>query len=1452
MIKIARHSKLLSFLLFEDEVESGGKRHSGGEVNSPREPQPTAHPGVEVQVVEFLDRQCDVVRGRWQTMVATQVQHITPDMVNNLFVFICTVGILCSVAHPRTQEVTKVQALEKKLDTLTQDAVAYIGREDCKSKQVEGLIKCIANVVPIPSVIIGSSYTSPEVFEGVFGRVLCNISQAVEGKNDIRSSVDLTEDGQDMMDIDDGFDMPGMRYSGLKKGGDLARESVQATCSPETFHNCTTALLAFFSHSSKYRTSHELCGRFVGYLMGLSKERLIVSRPLIRDFLCAAGGGFPDEDAANLTEHLAMELLQDYTTERCETAVELCIDALIALVPRWAVEEAEGDIATNCESIYEWVTKVALERVLMSSTIRMSMAHLLQRMLEVNPEYGKRSELKSARTQFIKLLRDEDVRVSFALANRVPVLFRVYGLAVHETVFKDILGHLTDQSTWAEGLAMRVYTLAQLAYTTFSTKKLIVYHIFETGQLVDGEKYAAKALLSVAQALELRGHRDLFKIFSPQLLYTWIDNDELTRFPFRVFGYGSLKELLSDVQEDLVAQLLMKDKDDASEELAKILGITYDDLLEKGFHKIIAYGVAWAFGTPPKTDGPRPPNVELRVRKRLGDDEYVRLMEKRFALTIATLFQTMQEDGTSERFLSKDPMLAAAGDFMKEIVNISYSTGRIPDPLRPYFRAKVVLNAVHHVCKRLQYDDTRLWTSAMFTFVARRLFDTMDPALGSLHTCAVVRKIRLLVCLANPKTLDGYALEMVIHGLKPYIVDTYCAEDAVGVMQYLLEQGKTYLTTQPAFVIGTFLSVLASLRAFTASAPGQEDSQLRLSLNIAQAFHGWLGDYLIGFRFPELNEQQNEMFQSIVESAMGFRLHGNASSGTRESDLLRHLLDDARTKNRLLDDVSRGLAFSLVCSDFEKPQSFRDDIFGSDEESMERARVLLRTCRRLDVGEGFLLWAARVLGRSYAASGHIYGEWTQEIELESITDLDTRQHGLDIIPKAGIFLRLKSLLLGDDRLIIGLAESTLETIFFDESKSPELTTFHYILEESLYKAMKWSVLPVSLSDEENPRPIATVPKPEARPVDIWVKDLTLAISTNLQQDAVVGNLRPILEKVDGLAKDLFPFAVHILLLHHVEGDNKLKNELSRLFRDCFQTCTERTVPHTIILIKTILYLRTQETPREATKLARDHWLDVDYLEMARAACICKMFKTSLLFAEIYHSESPSPEFRAPDLLLEIFKNVDDLDSYYGVTQSSSLETVLKQFEYEEDGWKSLSFRGANLESSMRVGSLSEWEDVYGVVDAFNTLGMNGLSHAILQGATAADARDAALDNMFRSAWKLQQWDLPCPPSCRTRSAIVYRALQSINNNVDTWSLSSQLDTFFNDVMCQITAGKQTGHSLGASMRTLAMLTEMEEVLVSKETLELEQVWKRLQNRNSWMHIGRFFLPSPPELTPSEI
>ena len=264
--------------------------------------------------------------------------------------FIRTASILCSVVRSRTRDRIKVEALEKKLEALNKDALGYAERSECGAKQVEGLARCIARVAR-PSVIVTSSYNASEVFAGQFGRALAALSQISEKGNVVKSSIDFTEDSVDIMDLDDGFDMPDSDRTARRV--DFAGESIQAACAAEAFQYCATGLLSLFALSAKHHSSDELYGHFVHYLVGMHKERLIMFRPLISDFLLAASDRLADGDAANLTEHLAMVLLQDYSTERCETADQLCVGTLSGLGPRWTIEGAQGDVVVNCEFIYE-------------------------------------------------------------------------------------------------------------------------------------------------------------------------------------------------------------------------------------------------------------------------------------------------------------------------------------------------------------------------------------------------------------------------------------------------------------------------------------------------------------------------------------------------------------------------------------------------------------------------------------------------------------------------------------------------------------------------------------------------------------------------------------------------------------------------------------------------------------------------------------------------------------------------------------------------------------------------------------------------------------------------------------------------------------------------------------------------------------------------------------------
>jgi ataxia telangiectasia mutated family protein len=1426
-IRSARYRKLEKMLLHEEGAAIIGDLPEHLDIGS--NGAISTSPAQQAQVIDFLERQAGFMHDKWRA-ISGQKQGVNGAVMQNFTAFILIASALC---FSMSQASSRSEELESKIrSSLLEDLIRFLGSNECSQKQKDGMYFALHGFLPKASAVVSSPNTISDSFGTLSKQVFGAIFQTLVDKENATASFE-DSNKRDAMDIDDGFGFPDHDREEEKKRECLFREEVETVHSEDTFRTCSRALLSLLTLATNNPEPTDLCGQFAVHLMQTSKHHLLTMRPVIVDYLEAACHQFVDEDAVNLYEYLAVELLRGYDLERCEISVALCIDAIAALAPRWVSTE-NTEVADTCQMVFNHAIKTGVDKQVTSYSIRNQIATLLECILEAKPNYRKEHE-QSPLSLYDRLLRDGDVRVIFFVTQRLRVLFKVMGESVHAKICEEIEAALPSDQNWTEGLAMRIHTLAFIAVVSPSNISRIVYRIFETGQIPGVENHAARALLTVAKSFGLVSQRELFGFFGAKLIYTWTEHYDFKDFPFAVWGYSSLKAMCYDVPEELIAQLMAGNNEEGASWVASTLDVKLNDLLVLAFPKVIAYGYAWAVGIPPKQGREPPKSLAARVQKHIGSDLFSELFSKHFPRIVSNIYLLMHEDGTAEKLLSKDAHLQDALQTFRDIVRQGYSSRKLKEALNPHFKVKFILNALHHVSSALKVEDDSLWTPAMVTFVARQLFNTLHPALGPMHTCGVIRNIRFLICLARERVHEGYPLQMLIHGLKHFVVEPVCAEDAIGIVRYLLVNGSDYLSKHPSFVIGAFLSILASLRGYLQATENaaQQDTQTLSTMSTVRSFHSWLAEHLAAMHFATLKPEQNEAFQAIVASAIELKDYGNASQGTKESELLRQLLDDDRDPDKLLDDVSRVLAFSMLCSNFSRPASFRDDIFGTDDESFERSRSLLRICRRSDVNDGFLLWSARVLGRAYASTGQLHLDWMQEMEFDYPKDVVPTNTAIDLVPRVGILRRLKALLFSNDKTVVGLVETTLARVIYSETFVQE-NALNVVLANDEYAALQWTETPQN--GQNAIQSIADLGNPGSLAVTVWIKNLTVSMCTNMADVPMIKALEEILRRVDGLSDELFPYITHVFLTQDLQISKGLREQLSAVFQMCFENCSANTVPHNTILIKTILYLRSQPMQRESTKARRDTWLDINYLDASQAACTCRMFKAALLFAEIhnYASDEEIPSV----LLLEIFKNIDDPDSFYGVTQTFSLDTVMESFEYEGDGWKSLSLRGANLESDIRFGVSSE-EESLGVINALNALGMNGLSHSFLQGGSfAASASGKTVDNTYRSAWKLEQWDLPCPTTYDTRSASIYRALQSVNNTMDSRSISSHVDPPFLDVMKRMVSGTQTGHTLCEGMRTLAMLTEMEEVLVSNNPPQLDEAWERLQCRNIWMETGK--------------
>jgi ataxia telangiectasia mutated family protein len=135
------------------------------------------------------------------------------------------------------------------------------------------------------------------------------------------------------------------------------------------------------------------------------------------------------------------------------------------------------------------------------------------------------------------------------------------------------------------------------------------------------------------------------------------------------------------------------------------------------------------------------------------------------------------------------------------------------------------------------------------------------------------------------------------------------------------------------------------------------------------------------------------------------------------------------------------------------------------------------------------------------------------------------------------------------------------------------------------------------------------------------------------------------------------------------------------------------------------------------------------------------------------------------------------------------------------------------------------------------LNMNSVTHSLLSNDRFRDKGDDALESTLHAARKLGQWDIKAPESNHTESATLFKAFQSLHM---AKTLEQALDNFNEQLLA--TMNFLTGRDSSAvpakiRLRTLAALTEADEVLRADNPDYLRDVWDRMKARERWMRAG---------------
>ena len=1272
--------------------------------------------------------------------------------------------------------------------------------------------------------------------------------------DDALTSVDGQPDG---MDLDGGYGSQTSNRREVDPTLGNCHHEVASLTNGTAFRACIAAKICFMSQiptvgESRFSIVPQAAQSLVKYLTSLKAQDFLLCRSFVRELL-DSGIPIAESDANQLLEYLAQGIIRPYQLERSEVSMGFCLDVMTGLAEMWTAEE-DSEIAYAGEQLYTWFINIVLKKGIASPHLHTCISSMLQKVIKVRPEYARSLSLPSARTCLFEVLREGNTIVKFHIGNSIASIFGLFVLAEHENIFEDVKGSLPTDPGWIEGIALRLLILSHLAASWSTLLRRGVYAIFETSAHVpDSTGYASNCLEHISTTLALATVQDLFKIFVSQLVYTWLERQPLKSIPFSAFGYATLAELLRDVQDDIVGQVVMRGNDDAAEQLVGDLGLDFEKLLELSFSKAAAYCIARDVALP-DTLSTQAPGADTRLRKTLGKERYSSLVTTHFAKILTLLFKSMDTDGQVEKSLQHPSLTEARASYHKMVPNGNPSRA-LPLNQQPSFKAKFLFNEIERLCQRTSYDAESLWSPALYVYVFREILNDIRPALGSLHACSVLRRIRILVCLAGDTALKHYPLEMTLHSLKPFLTDAQCAEDTIGTFQYLLANGSPYLKDVPSFLAGLAVSTLTSMRAFFDSTQDSttQESQFKATMSSAQAFHAWFVSFLEKYTSRVLSEESVHCFKRIVKAASKIQNGGNARKGTYESELLLELLEDQRSGRDLLNESSKNAIMKFLCTTFETPSDFRDDVLGSDEQAARYASTVWKTCQMDIVDANYLLWAGRVLGRAYAGKGLVdremvvethFGSELKEVSLQPATSASSsRTHLLQL---------LCNILSGDNSKEVGMAENSLRYIVTAIAETEYYLECERFLPPHLSQVFFWRQFPLPTIDTHHSEALSlqrSAGPSESQPALEWIQKFCLALALSNMDDPILSNLAPVLKSVEGFAEKAFQYILHIVLLKEAGGHQTTRRIVSEACHRWFQRCSdEETNEDAIygvrILLRALLYLRTQPRPYETAKTDRAQWLEIDYKQAASVAVTCCMFKTALLYLEIDYSEAAKASRRSSaikiqeptNLLLEIYEHIDEQDAYYGVQQPSSLSSMMTRLEYEHAGFQSLSFRGAHYDGQIRQLGAEHQIDEESMVRVLDSLDLNGLSQSLLRKVTSTGPNST--DCVLRTARKLEQWDISAPVSQLSSSSTIFRVFQGINNAADSSDLLVALNNGFKESMHQLLSGKIAKSSMHTVLASLAIVTEADEVFFSRRSEQLYEISKRFEDRDHWMYSER--------------
>jgi tetratricopeptide (TPR) repeat protein len=208
-----------------------------------------------------------------------------------------------------------------------------------------------------------------------------------------------------------------------------------------------------------------------------------------------------------------------------------------------------------------------------------------------------------------------------------------------------------------------------------------------------------------------------------------------------------------------------------------------------------------------------------------------------------------------------------------------------------------------------------------------------------------------------------------------------------------------------------------------------------------------------------------------------------------------------------------------------------------------------------------------------------------------------------------------------------------------------------------------------------------------------------------------------------LAESLFP---HVIESYTGSRTNRATQIISAL-KDMFKNWPHELKNSLKICLNLVSFL-------SSLKIYKDLVQEMDHFDLAQSAYKCKLVHEAIHFAEIEFRRSPSGSEAIQKLLVTLYNEINEPDSFYGVSNGIDFEDLLVKFEHEKEWSKLLRLQ----ESHMFYNDPGR-----GVMQrvCMETMEKIGFHHILLDIPSKNNGDFSYKEMQCRSLWRNQCWDI---------------------------------------------------------------------------------------------------------------